>query len=152
LRRVCHDGGRYEECAVVTDLAGTQLSSLLEALPGIAKVLRSPVADAFIGLIRAASGQAPFRMADAEEVMRYAVRRSLLTQEESDRVLADAVAALEAAATKAKVSAKPRARAKTKPAKQVSSPRPRGGQGTKSAQAAKPRLAARKPGRVARKK
>ena len=32
----------------MTDLAGTQLSNLLETLPGIAKVLRSPVADAIV--------------------------------------------------------------------------------------------------------
>jgi hypothetical protein len=66
----------------------------MEALPGIAHVLRSPVADAFIGLISAATGQSQFDPAHAEEVMRYAVRRNLLGAEESVRVLAEARAAL----------------------------------------------------------
>lgn len=78
----------------MTDLAGTQLSNLLETLPGIAKVLRSPVADAIVALIKAASGQAPFSAADVEELMKFAVRRNLMTTEESDRVLLEARQAL----------------------------------------------------------
>ncbi|HEX9754101.1 MAG TPA: hypothetical protein VGA42_00250, partial [Gemmatimonadales bacterium] len=74
----------------MTDLTGTQISSLLETLPGIAQVLRSPVADAYVGLIRAAAGQGPFNPADAEEVMRYAVRRNLISSEESEKVLLEA--------------------------------------------------------------
>ncbi len=74
----------------MTDLAGTQLSNLLETLPGIAKVLRSPVADAIVALVKAASGQAPFNAADVEELMKFAVRRNLMTTEESDRVLLEA--------------------------------------------------------------
>lgn len=73
----------------MTDLAGTQLSSLLETLPGIATVLRSPVADAMVGLVRAASGQGSFSFADVEELMRYAVRRNLIPADESERVLAE---------------------------------------------------------------
>ena len=42
-------GGQF-----VTDLGGTQISTLMETLPGIAQVLRSPVADALVNLIRAA--------------------------------------------------------------------------------------------------
>jgi len=52
-----------------------QISSLLEALPGIASVLRSPVADALIKAMRGAAGLADFAFEDAEELVRYAVRR-----------------------------------------------------------------------------
>jgi len=74
----------------VTDLTGTQISSLLETLPGIAQVLRSPVADAFVGLIKAASGQGPFSLQDADEVMKYAVRRNLMSAGESEQVMVEA--------------------------------------------------------------
>lgn len=73
----------------MTELAGTQLSSLLETLPGIATVLRSPVADAMVNLIKSGSGQAAFNLADAEELLRYAIRRNLISADESDRVLAE---------------------------------------------------------------
>ena len=90
----------------MTDLAGTQLSSLLETLPGIARVLRSPVADAFIGVIRAATGQGAFNVTDAEEILRYAVRRNLMLAEESERVLAEARAGMVQQAAAAKANAK----------------------------------------------
>ena len=90
----------------MTDLAGTQLSSLLETLPGIARVLRSPVADAFIGVIRAATGQGAFNVTDAEEILRYAVRRNLMLAEESERVLAEARAGVVQQAAAAKANAK----------------------------------------------
>jgi len=105
----------------VTDLAGTQITSLLETLPGIARVLRSPVADAFIGLIRAGTGQADFALADADEVLKYAVRRNLLAAEESERILAEASQAVAArgAAARAKaarpVAAKAKAAARKHP-------------------------------------
>jgi len=76
------------------ELGGSQLSSLLEALPGIASVLRSPVADALVKAIRAAAGIGEFAAEDAEELLRYAVRRGLVGQEEGDRVLAEVSAAL----------------------------------------------------------
>jgi hypothetical protein len=76
------------------ELGGSQLSSLLEALPGIASVLRSPVADALIRAIRAAAGLGEFTLDDAEELVRYAVRRGLIGPEEGDRVLAEAEGAL----------------------------------------------------------
>ena len=77
------------------ELGGSQISSLLEALPGIASVLRSPVADALVRAIRAAAGIGEFSGEDAEELVRYAVRRGLLGPDEGDRVLADAQAALQ---------------------------------------------------------
>jgi hypothetical protein len=109
----------------VTDLAGTQISNLLETLPGIAQVLRSPVADAFVNVIRAATGEGPFNFADADEILKYAVRRNLMAVEESERVLAEAKLA---AGTQT-------AAAKARPAK-VATP--------------KPQVAPRKPPKVAK--
>jgi len=65
------------------------MSTLLESLPGIANVLRSPVADALVNLIRAGSGIGEFSIEDAEEMVRYATRRGLLDPEEGERVLVD---------------------------------------------------------------
>jgi len=96
------------------ELGGSQISSLLEALPGIASVLRSPVADALVKAIRAGAGVGEFLLEDAEELVRYAVRRGLIGSDEGDRVLADVEAAL-------KVKKKPvkaaKARAKKLPPK-----------------------------------
>ena len=78
----------------MTDLAGTQLSNLLETLPGIAKVLRSPVADAIVALVKSASGQGPFNPADVDELLKFAVRRNLMAAEEGDRILLEAKNAL----------------------------------------------------------
>jgi polyhydroxyalkanoate synthesis regulator phasin len=76
------------------ELGGSQISSLLEALPGIASVLRSPVADALIKAMRAAAGLAELTPEDAEELVRYAVRRGLIGADEGDRVLAEVQEAL----------------------------------------------------------
>jgi hypothetical protein len=73
----------------VTDLGGSQISTLLETLPGIANVLRSPVADALINVIRAGARLNEFAVSDAEELIRYATRRGLVAQDEGDRVLAE---------------------------------------------------------------
>jgi hypothetical protein len=101
----------------VTDLAGTQLSSLLETLPGIANVLRSPVADAMVNLVRAASGQGPFSFADAEELLRYAMRRNLISVEESERVLAETKDALSSRPKPIAVKPEPKAIRKPAPIK-----------------------------------
>ncbi|MCZ6754312.1 MAG: hypothetical protein O7E49_03265 [Gemmatimonadetes bacterium] len=74
---------------MVSELGGAQMSTLLESLPGIANVLRSPVADALVGLIRAGAGIGDFSVEDAEEMVRYATRRGLLDPEEGERVLDD---------------------------------------------------------------
>src|SRR5690242_16641517 len=92
------------------ELGGSQISSLLEALPGIASVLRSPVADALVKAIRAAAGIGEFEIDDAEELVRYAVRRGLIGPDEGDRVLDDVQDAL-------KVKSKPAKSAKPRPAK-----------------------------------
>ena len=99
------------------ELGGSQISSLLEALPGIASVLRSPVADALVKAIRAAAGVGEFTFDDAEELVRYAVRRGLIGPEEGDRVLADVEAPLKSKPVRA---AKPKALVKKKAAKKKS--------------------------------
>ncbi len=72
------------------ELAGSQISALLETVPGIASVLRSPVADAMVNMIRAAAGLVDFQLEDAEELVQYAVRRGLVGAAEGDRVLDEA--------------------------------------------------------------
>jgi hypothetical protein len=77
------------EIAVATERGSGSISSILETLPGLANVLRSPVADAMVGLARAAAGVGTFQPKDAQELIRYAVRRGLISGEEGDRVLAE---------------------------------------------------------------
>jgi hypothetical protein len=103
---------------VVSELGGSQISTLLETLPGIANVLRSPVADALGSIIRAAARIGDFNVADAEELIRYATRRGLLGNEEGDRILAEVHAAqqkrLDKAADREKaMKAKARVKGKT---------------------------------------
>jgi hypothetical protein len=109
---------------VVTELGGSQISTLLETLPGIANVLRSPVADALGSVIRAAARVGEFNVADADELVRYATRRGLLGMEEGDRILAEVHAAeqkrLEKAADREK-ALRAKARAKTKPVQRIKS-------------------------------
>lgn len=107
---------------MVTELGGSQISTLLETLPGIANVLRSPVADALGNVIRAAARLADFNVADADELVKYATRRGLLGQEEGDRLLAEVHAAeqkrVERAADREKAQ-RARARAKGRTVKPV---------------------------------
>jgi hypothetical protein len=74
---------------MAADLGGSQISALLESVPGIRNVLRSPVADALVNTIRAAVGLHPFAFADADELIQYAVRRGLINQSEGDQVIQD---------------------------------------------------------------
>lgn len=125
-----------------TELGSSQISTLLETLPGIAHVLRSPVADALSHVIRAAARIEEFRVADAEELTRYAVRRSLMASDEADRILlevqqaqqkradkaADRVKAQKVKARAAKPKPKPKAASKPRPkpaAKRRPAPAPR---------------------------
>jgi len=107
---------------VVSELGGSQISTLLETLPGIANVLRSPVADALGSVIRAAARIGDFNVADAEELIRYASRRGLLGNDEGDRILAEVHAAqqkrLDKAADREK-ALKARARVKGKTVRAV---------------------------------
>ncbi|HEX6616593.1 MAG TPA: hypothetical protein VF046_09825 [Gemmatimonadales bacterium] len=109
---------------MVSELGGSQISTLLEALPGIANVLRSPVADALGNVIRAAARLTEFNVQDADELVRYATRRGLLGQEEGDRLLAEVYAAEQRRADKAadrERAQKARARAKGRTVKAVKS-------------------------------
>jgi len=107
----------------------------MEVLPGIAQVLRSPVADAIVNLVRAACRVREFDLADAEEVLRYAVRRNLMSVDESDRVLAEAQASVERRAERALERERPKAthrpksqaRAKARPARKEKPRRPAAG-------------------------
>lgn len=74
---------------MATELSSGAITSILEAVPGIATVLRSPVADAIVNLSRAAAGLIPFNPKDAHELIRYAVRRGLIRSDEGDRVAAE---------------------------------------------------------------
>ena len=96
---------------MVSELGGAQMSTLLESLPGIANVLRSPVADALVGLIRAGAGIGDFSVEDAEEMVRYATRRGLLDPEEGERVLDDIHQVQKQKAKSSRSSKKPKAKA-----------------------------------------
>ncbi len=128
----------------MTELAGSQISSLMEVLPGIAQVLRSPVADAIVGLIRAGCRLKEFELVDAEEMVKYAVRRNLMTQDESERVLAEARAVVQRRAERQAEREKPRPKA----AKPKAKARPKPGKRPKPSRAAH----GRKDSRAQRKK
>ena len=109
---------------MVSELGGSQISTLLETLPGIANVLRSPVADALGSVIRAAARVGEFNVADAEELVRYATRRGLLGMDEGDRILAEVHAAEQKRLDKAldrERAQRAKARAKAKPVKRIKS-------------------------------
>ena len=74
-------------------VGSSQISSLLESLPGIADVLRSPVANALVNMIRAGAGLHAFRLDEARELVHYSVRRGLIGEEEAEQLLADVRAA-----------------------------------------------------------
>ena len=103
---------------VATELSSGAITSILEAVPGIATVLRSPVADAIVNLSRSAAGLAPFNPKDAHELIRYAVRRGLIRSDEGDRVAAEVDAAVTMRAEKkAQREAAASERAAKKPAR-----------------------------------
>ena len=121
---------------MATELGGSQITTLMETLPGIANVLRSPVADAIINLIRSSVRLRDFHYADADEMVKYAIRRNLLGNDEGERVLAEAKAAEQKRADKAaeraqhkahppvKKVVKPKAVAKAKASKNVKAVKP----------------------------
>lgn len=67
------------------ELGGSQISALLESVPGIVNVLRSPVADALVGMIRAGAGIEPIRHEHVDELVQYAVRRGLIPNSEGEQ-------------------------------------------------------------------
>jgi hypothetical protein len=101
---------------VATELGSTQISTLLETLPGIANVLRSPVADALVNVIRAAARLTDFALDDAEELVKYSARRGLLGVEEGDRLLEDVRAAARKKEERAANRAHPPKKGHKKPA------------------------------------
>ena len=120
---------------MVSELGGAQISTLLESLPGIANVLRSPVADALVSVIRAGARLSEFDIADADELVKYATRRGLLAEDEGERLMTE----LQAAHQKKldRIAARP------KPAKGKAAPKPKA---KAKAKAHKPKAhAARKP-------
>lgn len=141
----------------MTELGGSQITSLLETLPGIAQVLRSPVADAVVNLIRAGARLREFQVKDAEELVNFAIRRGLLGQGEGDRVLAEARAATErrqekaaerAAGRAAKAPSRPAPRAAKKPAAKPAAKKPV----AKAAVRGKPQAAAKPKSKPAKKR
>jgi hypothetical protein len=72
---------------MAAELGESQLSSLLESVPGLANVLRSPVADAIVHMIRAGAGLGEFRIQDARELVQYATRRGLIPSSEGTELL-----------------------------------------------------------------
>ncbi len=108
---------------MASELGATQISTLLETLPGIANVLRSPVADALLNVIRAAARVGEFQLADAEELIRYATRRGLVGAEEAERVLAEvreaAARRAERAAGRGRGMVKDKAKRKAKAVKKL---------------------------------
>ncbi len=133
---------------VVTELGGTQISSLMEVLPGIAQVLRSPVADAIVNLIRAACRVREFDLADADEMLKFAVRRNLMSPDESERVLAEARSIVQKRAERAAERERPK-----KPMAKAVRPKPKAHnhKPAKASNHGKPRPAA-KAGKPAKKK
>ena len=87
---------------MAAQLGGQQISALLESLPGIASVLRSPVADAIVSTIRAGVGLGDFREGDASELVQFAMRRGLLGSEEGELLLAEVKDACKNAKAKAR--------------------------------------------------
>ena len=87
---------------MAAQLRGQQISALLESLPGIASVLRSPVADAIVSTIRAAVGLGEFSEDDANELVQFAVRRGLVGSEEGEQLLAEVKDACKNARAKAR--------------------------------------------------
>ena len=71
------------------ELGESQLSSLLESVPGLASVLRSPVADAIVNMIRAGAGLGDFDIQDARELVQYATRRGLIPQAEGAELMGE---------------------------------------------------------------
>jgi hypothetical protein len=78
---------------VVSELGGSQISTLLETLPGSPMSCEAPGGRCLGNVIRAASRLAEFNIADADELVKYATRRGLLGQEEGDRLLGEVHAA-----------------------------------------------------------
>jgi len=94
------------------ELGGPQISALLESVPGIVNVLRSPVADALVGMIRAGADIEPFRLEGAKELVQYAVRRGLINSAEGDGLLGEVSAVIAEQARSRRAAARGKSAAK----------------------------------------
>lgn len=102
------------------ELGGSQISALLESVPGIVNVLRSPVADALVGMIKAGAGIEPIRLEHVDELVQYAVRRGLIPSSEGEQLLAEVRTAVPARRSRAradKVGARTRKATRATPPK-----------------------------------
>jgi hypothetical protein len=106
------------------DIGGSQISALLEAVPGIRNVLRSPVADALVNMIRAAAGMRPFAFAEADELVQYAIRRGLISETEGGQVLDEVRGKARASAETRKPASRKAAAGKADTGKQRAAKRP----------------------------
>ncbi len=134
---------------MATELGGNQITNLMETLPGIANVLRSPVADAIVNTLRAAVRLRDFQYADADELIKYAIRRNLLGNDEGERVLAEVKAAdlkrQERLAERAKAHPPAAKKEKAEKPKAVAAPKPK--TAPRPIKAVKPTKKAAKPAR-----
>jgi hypothetical protein len=89
------------------ELGENQISALLESVPGIASVLRNPVADALVNMIKAGARQGPFYAEDAEELVQYAVRRKIIGAKEGETLLGDVTKAAKGTTRPPKVIIRP---------------------------------------------
>lgn len=101
----------------MAQLGGPQVSALLETVPGIASVLRSPTADALVRMIRAGAGTGEFRVEDANELIQYAVRRGLVGADEGERLTNEVNAPASGRQSRASAKATPKSRPRPRPKK-----------------------------------
>jgi len=101
---------------MAAELGGSQLSSLLESVPGLASVLRSPVADAIVNVTRAGAGLEDLKLSDVQELVQYAVRRGLIPSAEGNELLEEVEAVVGKGRRKAKAPARGTAKKQTKKA------------------------------------
>ena len=140
---------------MATELTSTTITNILEAVPGIKTVLRSPAADAMVNLTRAAAGLLPFDVKDARELMRFAFRRGLINNEEHDKVLGDVEGATQARESRLaarRAAREPHAGAKAPSKPKAAAPHGKPSHAAKRPAAKKAKPAARKPAGAAAKK
>ncbi len=131
---------------MAAQMGGHQIAALIESLPGIASVLRSPVADAIVNMIRAGAGLGDFHESDATELVQFSVRRGLLGYEEGEELLA------EVRGVRKKSRGKPRARKTPKKAPTPAPARTVKRKATPAATKAVKKVTAKKVTKTAKKK
>ena len=134
------------------DLGSSQLSSLLETVPGLASVLRSPVADAIVNVVRAGAGLGEFNLQDVRELVQYATRRGLIPSAEGAQLLEEAETACRKRRAKAKAAKKSRNAAKKTAAKKVTKKAKPKGAAKKTAVAKTKKAVKKSTRKVAKKK